>query len=131
MTSLVEEIREVTNPATKVYFLSLETKAAWLFGIDFNEVSAACDGIVLCAYDTPPTQVAHDVKSARGLLPDDAYLSVGLRVFYPEVRGPDELKAKVLAAHAQRPDAFNFYNYGLIPEARLDWIRQSLDSLPD
>ena len=130
VTSLVEEVREAANDATKVYFLSLETKAAWLFGIDFAQVGRACDGIVLCAYDTPPAHVANDVASARNLLPPDAHLSVGLRVFYPEVHGPDELQAKVTAAHTHAPDGFHFYNYGLIPQARLDWVRQSLDALP-
>lgn len=130
VTSLVREVREAANERTEVHFLSLETRAAWLFGIDFAEVGRACDGIVLCAYDSPPQQVGSDVAGARALLPGDAHLSVGLRVFYPEVRGPGELAAKVAAARAQGSDGFHFYNYGLLPQVRLGWIRQSLDALP-
>jgi hypothetical protein len=128
VTSLITEVREAANDATKVYFLSLETKGAWLLGVDFKAVGGACDGIVLCAYDVPPEQVADEVARARTLLPENEYLSVGLRIFYPEVRGPDELAAKVAAAHPYSPDGFNFYNYGLIPRARLDWIRRSLEA---
>lgn len=128
VTSLIKELRGAANDAAKVYFLSLETKGAWLLGVDLKEVGRACDGIVLCAYDIPPVQVADEVAKARALLPENEYLSVGLRIFYPEVHGPDELGAKVAAAHAQGADSFNFYNYGLIPRARLDWIRHSLEA---
>lgn len=129
VTSLVRDLKRAANARTKVYFLSLETGAAWLSGIDLAAIGVVCDGIVLCAYDSSPERVGADVAKAKDLLPPGAHLSVGLRVFYPEVHGPDELASKVTSADEHAPDGFNFYNYGLIPRVRLDWIRHSLESL--
>lgn len=129
VTGLVRELKEAANAHSKVFFLSLETRAAWPLGIDTAEVGRACDGVILCAYDSSPKQVGTDVHAARNILPRDAHLSVGLRVFYPEIQGPEELAAKVSAAYEQAPDGFSFYNYGLIPQVRLDWVRKSLEGL--
>ncbi|MCL5677156.1 MAG: hypothetical protein M1602_04710, partial [Firmicutes bacterium] len=126
VTSLTREIRGAVNPVTQVYFLSLLTRQAWLFGIDFEELSRVSDGVVVCTYDTKAPQVGLDIADARKQIPADKYLSTGLRVFYPEVTGESELVAKVQEAAKAGTQSFNFYNYGLIPPARLDWVRQSL-----
>ncbi|MGE5589157.1 MAG: hypothetical protein ACM3ZA_00800 [Bacillota bacterium] len=129
VTSLTREIREAAHPRTQVYFLSLLTSQAWLFGIDFEGVAQASDGVVVCAYDTRAPQVGLDIADARARIPQGKYLATGLRVFYPEVHDGDELRDKVQAAAGSGTDGFNFYNYGLIPPTRHDWVRQSLASL--
>lgn len=125
VTSLVREVRNHVNNATRVHFLSLQTKRAWLYGINFGEIGEVCDGVVVSAYDTPPDIVRDDVARVRLSLPQGAYLSAGLRVFYPEVHGPDELVAKAAAAREGGADALHYYNYGLIPKSRLDWVRRA------
>lgn len=129
VTSLTREIREAAHPRTRVYFLSLLTSQSWLFGIDFEGVAQASDGVVVCAYDTRAPQVGLDIADARARIPQGKYLATGLRVFYPEVHDGDELRDKVQAAAGSGTDGFNFYNYGLIPPTRYDWVRQSLASL--
>ncbi len=129
VTSLTREIREAVNPRTQVYFLSLLTSQAWLFGIDFEGVARASDGVVVCAYDTKAPQVGLDIADARARVPQGKYLATGLRVFYPEVHDGEELCAKVREAAESGTEGFNFYNYGLIPPTRYDWVRQSLASL--
>jgi hypothetical protein len=52
-----------------------------------------------------------------------------MRVFYPEMTGPDDLASRARAAAGAGVDEINFYNYGLIPAARLDWVRAASDAV--
>ena len=66
------------------------------------------------------------VRATAEAMPAGRHLSVGLQVFTPNLSGPDDLAERVAAAKGAGATAFNFYNYGLIPRARLDWIRSAL-----
>ena len=70
------------------------------------------------------------MRQGRAALGPNKYLGAGFRVFYPEVHSADELAARARAAIAAGGDGINFYNYGLIPESRLDWVRKAVDGLP-
>lgn len=127
VTSLVEEIRARADAATKIYLIDL--KDGWLGGCDLVKIGAVCDGAILCAYWTPPAAVAALIEESRRALGPDKYLGVGLRLFYPETPDAAALTARVLAARRASADGVNFYNYGLIPEARLAWVRSAVDAL--
>jgi hypothetical protein len=81
-------------------------------GVDLAAASKLCDGAILCCYDMEPDAVAD-----------------GLRVFYPEVSGPAVLAARAKAAVDAGADGVNFYNYGLIPAKRLDWVKAAVDAI--
>ncbi|MER8589959.1 hypothetical protein NKH19_33285, partial [Mesorhizobium sp. M1338] len=81
-----------------------------------------CDGAILCAYDMQAASVASLMVAGRAALGAERFLGAGYRLFYPEMTGPDTLAAKVKPALAPGVDGINFYNYGLVPAARLDWI---------
>ena len=123
VTSLVREIREAANPASEIRFIDI--KGGWLFGSDLAAIAGACDGIVFCAYDTAPEQLARDVADAVAAASGKPVIT-GLRLFVPELDGPAKLAAKVQAALSAGAAGCNFYNYGLVPAARLDWIRAAL-----
>lgn len=126
VTDLCAAIRGSADAATAVYFLSLVTGAAWLQGIDVQAIGEVCDGLVVCAYDSSPAQVSSDIADARRLVPEAKYLSAGFRVFPGETSGPEELAKKVQRAVDSGAEGLNFYNYGLIPKARLQWIGSAL-----
>jgi len=127
VTSLIAEIRARADTATKVYLIDL--KDAWLGGCDLAKVAAVCDGAILCAYLTSPRDVAALIGDGRRALGPDKYLGVGLRVFYPEMSNAAELVARVEAAVGASADGVNFYNYGLIPEPRLGWVRGAVEAI--
>ena len=127
VTSLLAEIRAEADPATRVYLIDL--KNGWLGGCDAAAGAAACDGLILCAYDMNPAEVRALIQTGRQAVGPDRYLGTGFRVFYPEVTGADELAARSAAAATAGVDGINYYNYGLIPEARLDWVRQAVAGL--
>jgi hypothetical protein len=127
VTSLIRQIREQADPATKVYLIDL--KDGWLGGCDIVATSRACDGMILCAYDMSPDQVANLLSDGRQAVGSDKYLGTGFRVFYPEMSSPSDLMTRSKAAADAGADGINFYNYGLIPEARLDWVRQAVGAI--
>ncbi|MBB5751653.1 hypothetical protein [Prosthecomicrobium pneumaticum] len=127
VTSLVAEIRDVADPATKVYLIDL--KDGWLGGCDLAAIGAACDGAILCAYfmDAPATEAL--MRAGRAALGPEKYLGAGFRVFYPEMPGPEELARRSAAAIAGGATGINYYNYGLIPEQRLAWVGAAVDAI--
>jgi hypothetical protein len=125
--SLIADIRARADVGTKVYLIDL--KDAWLGGCDIGKVGAVCDGAILCAYSAPPRAIAALIEEGRRALGPDKYLGVGLRLFYPETPGAAELAARASAAVQAGADGVSFYNYGLIPEPRLAWVRLAVDAV--
>lgn len=127
VTSLIREIKDSAHPATAIVLIDL--KDGWLGGVDLEAVGKVCDGAILCCYFMPPDQTAALMKAGRAALGPDKYLGAGYRVFYPEVTSAEDLAARAKAAIDAGADGINFYNYGLIPEKRLDWVRKAIDGL--
>lgn len=129
VTSLVKEIKEVIPDRIAFNFLSLLTpNESWLFGIDFSSISKICDGIVVCCYDTDSHQVGKDIQESRLSTMKNANIYAGLRLFFPEVKNEQAFIDKVSAAKANGSDGFFFYNYGLIPQQRLNWIKKAINN---
>jgi len=120
VTTLVADIRAAAHAASKVHVIDVH--GGWQTGSDLAALGRACDGIMLCVYGKGPEDIAADLALARAAIGPDRHLGAGLRVFYPEVPGPDTLRAQTQAARAAGADGINYYNYGLIPSARLDWV---------
>ncbi|MGB3877350.1 MAG: hypothetical protein WA980_15985 [Shinella zoogloeoides] len=125
--SLIGEIRAAADPATRIVLIDL--KDGWLGGVDLAAVGRLCDGAILCCYDMTPEAVGEVIRTGRTLLGPDKFLGLGLRVFYPEVDGPDILTARVKNAVEAGVDGVNFYNYGLIPAKRLDWVGEAVAAI--
>ncbi|MBB1251542.1 hypothetical protein [Rhizobium sp. G21] len=127
VTSLVKEIKDNADPATRIVLIDL--KDGWLGGVDLEAVGKVCDGAILCCYFMPPAETAALMRAGRAALGPDKYLGAGYRVFYPEVTSADDIAARAKAAADAGADGINFYNYGLIPAKRLDWVRQAVNGL--
>ena len=125
VTSLIADIRKAAHRDTKVVLIDLAD--AWLGGVDLKAAAEACDGLILCCYNMEPFAVSAQFETARTIVGPDKYLGVGLRVFYPEMEDAEALAARTQAAIAAGAKGVNFYNYGLVPEKRLDWVRLARD----
>lgn len=126
VTSLIGEIRAKADPATRIVLIDL--KDGWLGGVDLDAVGKVCDGAILCCYFMEPEAIGALMREGRTAIGPDKYLGAGFRVFFPEVRSADELAARSRAAVESGADGINYYNYGLIPEKRLDWVRAAVDA---
>jgi hypothetical protein len=94
---------------------------AWQFGIDVPAVARACDGIQAIGYAADPERIRGDLE-AYG----DAAVSVIFRPTTPDCDSPDDLRAKVALARARELRRVDFYHYGFMRLAALDWIRTAV-----
>lgn len=123
VTSLIAEIRRAADPETRI--LLIDAEGSWRGGVDLDAVAAHCDGVVNCVYTTPTGEIASTLARARAALGPKKTIIAGLQMFHPEVSGRDDLRARVRAAAAEA-DGVNFYNLGLVPAPRLEWMGYSL-----
>ena len=125
VTSLVAEIRQEADPATKVVLI-VDMKDGWLCGYDLAGCGAACDGVIQCGYDMSADEVSAAMQTARAAIGSGKYLGTAFRVFFPEMQQPSDLSDRAAAAVQAGAEGINFYNYGLIPAARLDWVGEAV-----
>lgn len=125
VTSLIAAIKAVTHPDTRL--LLIDAEGTWAGGIDLPGLAPYLDGVLHCAYFTPPENISRVLGAARAMLGPDKLLIAGFQLFHPNLRDRSDLEDRVARA-APFVDGFNFYNLGLVPPARLDWIRSALPS---
>ncbi|MBX4956607.1 hypothetical protein [Rhizobium lentis] len=127
VTSLIGEIKAAADPASRIVLIDL--KDGWLGGVDLTAAGTLCDGVILCCYDMAPDAVGDVIRAGRAAIGPDKFLGVGLRVFYPEVGEAAVLAARAKAAIDAGANGVNFYNYGLIPAKRLDWVKAAVGAI--
>lgn len=123
VTSLIADIRAAAHEDTRI--LLIDAADSWRGGVDLASASAACDGVLYCQYFTPADAVGAELERVRGVIGPDKTLIAGFQLFHPEVADSADLAARVAAA-APFADGYNFYNLGLVPAARLNWIGAAL-----
>ncbi|MFT7594289.1 MAG: hypothetical protein ACI8R4_001609 [Paracoccaceae bacterium] len=123
VTTLIGEIKSVTHSGTNLLLIDVER--SWAGGIDLPQLVPHLDGILHCAYFTPPDQIAPLMERTRAVLGPDRLLIAGFQLFHPTVLDRADLGTRVAQA-MQAADGVNFYNLGLVPPARLDWIRTAV-----
>jgi hypothetical protein len=101
----------------------------WRAGSDLNALGNICDGVLFCAYDRTPAEVGADVATVRKTLPPQCRLGAGMRLFYPEMTSARDVVERTQAAIEAGATDLHYYNYGLVPAARLDWVRAAIDAV--
>lgn len=125
VTSLVADLRDATHPEVRIDVID----DGWRGGSDLDSLKRSCDGVVFCAYDRTVEAVAADTAALHAVLGTGVKLGVGMRLFHPEMASADDVVARSSAAWRAGATELDYYNYGLIPAARLDWIRAATDAL--
>jgi hypothetical protein len=121
----VTEIRSAADSAVAIEVID----DGWRAGCDLNALGKICDGVLFCAYDRLPAAVHADVAAVRKLLPAQGRLGVGMRLFYPEMISAHDVVERTQAAIQAGATDLHYYNYGLVPAARLDWVRAAVDAV--
>lgn len=126
VTSLIAEIKSATHPDTRL--LLIDGEGSWAGGIDLSQIVPHLDGILHCAYFTPADRIAPLMSRTRALLGPERTLISGFQLFHPTVHDRADLESRVAQA-APFVDGLNFYNLGLVPAARLDWVRTAVSRI--
>jgi len=127
VTSLVDAIRDAADPATRLDVLDIND--GWRSGSDLAALGKICSGVIFCAYDRTPAALEADTAKVRALLPTATTLGVGMRLFHPEMRSATDIVERSTAAIRAGATEIEYYNYGLVPAARLDWVRAASDAV--
>lgn len=125
VSSLVADIKSAADPASRIVVID----DGWRSGCDLAALGRICDGVLFCAYDRAPAAVGADAAALRRMLPAPCGLGVGLRLFYPEMTEAQDIVARTRAAVEAGAGGMHYYNYGLVPAARLDWVRAAVDAV--
>lgn len=122
---LLARIRVGAHRATRIEVID----DGWRSGYDLTMLGRLCDGVLFCAYDRTPAAVGADVAAMRNLLPPQCHLGAGMRLFYPEMTSARDVVERTQAAIQAGATDLHYYNYGLVPAARLDWVRAAVDAV--
>lgn len=96
---------------------------AWLERASIKSLASVSDGLIISAYFSDPAEVEADLSWVNILAPE-AKFSCGLNACSPT---PDAatLRAQVRACQRAGSAAVYYYNYGLLSEKRLGWVKES------
>jgi hypothetical protein len=125
VTTLVAAIRDAANPRVRIDVID----DGWRAGSDLAALARIVEGVVFCAYDRTPQAVAADTAEVKAQLAATTNLAVGMRLFHPEMRSAEDIVARSVVAMRAGADEIAYYNYGLVPAARLDWVRAARDAV--
>jgi hypothetical protein len=120
----VTEIRDAADPAVAIEVID----DGWRAGCDLNALGKICAGVLFCAYDRSPASVGADIAAVRKTLSPQCRLGAGMRLFYPEMTSARDIVERTQAAIQAGATDLHYYNYGLVPAARLDWVRTAVDA---
>ena len=122
VTDLMAELRHKVRAPTQLLLIDAEGTADT--GINLPALIPHLDGILFCAYRTPQARIAPLMAETRALLGPHKTLVAGFQLFHPATKDRADLASRV-AATLPHTDGTNFYCLGLVPPARLDWIRSA------
>jgi hypothetical protein len=123
VTSLATEVREAGHPDCKI--IILEDVDPLFSALDLAESSKRCDGGLVAVYGMLPPAITASVGALSKALRPDRFVAAGMRIFSPEISGGADLAERARAAVDAGAQGIGFYNYGLIPAARLDWVGEA------
>lgn len=128
VTALCRRIREAVRREVGVRVISTcqpPHQRAHLEGVNLRELAQVGDGLELPIYQPTPAAAIDDFGYVRETVGDTADLSVILRPGHPDMKTEDDLMATVRALVASGVIDISFFNYGLLPEAKIAWATRA------
>lgn len=99
---------------------------AWQLGMEVPPREGTCDGVSVLGYFSGVERFRAEMDTYRARIPAQLPLEVGLRPCVPDCASAEELAAKVAHCAALGAAGIAFYNYGMMPEPAMDWVRDAL-----
>ncbi len=99
---------------------------AWQFGMEVPPPRDAADGVSVLGYFAGVERFARELDAYRARIPTEMPLEIALRPCAPDCTSVEELLAKVERCIALGAAGVSFYNYGMMPEPNMGWVRDAL-----
>ena len=123
--------REVKDAAGDTFLVAMQIGDTNVGGWDGAAIAEIADAIELLCYTAQPAQVENMVSAASTQFCDPDDLIVGLSVYTPHTPSPKVLVRNVRQALRMGVRGFSFYNYGIMPERNLAWVRDAVAIIRD
>jgi hypothetical protein len=123
VTELVAQVAAGVPGATELAVIDYD--GSWTGGLDIAALAPHLGGVLYCAYFAPPEQIGALLAPVKAALGPTKRLTAGFQLFHPNLTDAADLADRVAAAKAYA-DGLNFYNLGLVPPARMAWMRDAL-----
>lgn len=130
VTALVTAIRAAIPARCKLAVIPTvqrPTSACWIEGSDLNALSEVADYVEIPFYEPNARRVVADAKECLRQIDDPAKIRAILRPGLPDLNQGAEIGAAIDGLKALGIQDFAFYNYGLLPQDRLDALGQLLN----
>jgi hypothetical protein len=99
---------------------------AWHLGMSVPPAEGTCDGVSVLGYFAGLDRFRTEIDAYRARIPADLPLEIGMRACVPDCDSLEELTAKVAHSVSVGARGVSFYNYGMMPSVRRDWVREAL-----
>ena len=123
VTSLLAQVAAGVPKATELAVIDYD--GSWSGGLDIAALAPHLGGVLYCAYFAPPERIGALLAPVKAALGPGKQLTAGFQLFHPNLADAADLAARVAAARGHA-DGLNFYNLGLVPQARLAWMHDAL-----
>ncbi len=130
VSTLVSRIRDaVAGTAISVFTSSLVGAPSniWMEGVGLDRIAAVADQVQLLAYAGETTAANSDLLFCLALVPDPGKVNLTLNLSTPDASPLDSVLARVEFALRLGVRRFSVFNYGMLGEARLQWVRRLAD----
>ena len=124
VASLLEEVRVAAGVPVSFIFMGDRLTS----GGERSRIASTADFVETLSYTDDPLRTEKTVSELLPDLPSADRLLVGLQAYPPASPDADALKANITSAMGLGIRRFSFYNYGIMPPANLDWVRQAVDT---
>lgn len=127
VTSLIKELAQATTSyRVKLRpMVSLDASAQKMAGVDVQEISGITGGVLALGYVKEGADLRAPLSMLQSQIPGKS-LTVGFQLGLPESGGKVEFLDRMNVARGLGISSYNFYNYGLVPQENLSWIKESL-----
>ncbi|MBO0782450.1 MAG: hypothetical protein J2P37_26855 [Ktedonobacteraceae bacterium] len=99
---------------------------AWQAGLEIPPRAGIADGITMLGYIANIADFRREVDGYCAAVLPRMPLEVGMRPALPDNKSFDEFATKVAYCAKRQVTGVSFYNYGMLPESRLRWIKEAL-----
>ncbi|MCW5852302.1 MAG: hypothetical protein KIT87_19670 [Anaerolineae bacterium] len=97
---------------------------SWMLGVSLSGLRDAADGAMVLGYYPDAADVEAELRTLR-LLSDPLPFSVALNVGYHQTATPGALTARALVSAQGGARGLFYYNWSLLSERRLAWVREA------
>ncbi|MDP6779319.1 MAG: hypothetical protein QGI83_21375 [Candidatus Latescibacteria bacterium] len=124
VASLLREVRDAAGVPVSFIFMGDRLTS----GGDRKRMADVADFVETLSYTSDPLRTEQTISGLLPDVPSADRLLVGLQAYPPASPDADTLKANVVSAMGLGIRRFSFYNFGIMPPANLDWVREAVEA---